>query len=482
MRNSETSNILSLQEFSERKDNKQGGRNDAGELGGIYEKEGEKFLIKKDKKVEKVMAEYLASRIYHAIRPDYSPEVFLVNTNNPGQLSEEGKDIYIASKYIKNYQGDLFKINTGYRDRPMAVGSFNRGKLKDMLYDKGRGFRYDGFPQVMGVSLLIGDFDLHSGNIGVVREPEKKDKLVRIDFGGAFEKLNKEVHPNSITRHPFGFGPTNHFREFPRKLKLTPEFIKELKEIAKDEGGKITNAINSAIDDMAECYSMKPLKSFAKRLGVERKNRNVGNKEDLVNNIKAYTRELIDARKQSLLNYATEIEIDLWLTKHHRDQNQDQDNKKDQEDFKKIIKSNEKYFEGVQNNNQKYSEKELKKNKSNFKEKLHFRDPSHKNEFNPWSSTPEAKKRRNLIAKIGNGVIRALTFNIAKHTLDFTRRKNKKIVMKCLEDITAQEKDPTTDTKPRSASASQVVKKWGDLMKSRAKESSKRSLSVGWIK
>ena len=70
---------------------------------------------------------------------------------------------------------------------------------------------YTGLPQVIATSLLIGDFDVHWGNIGVVRDKGKKPKLVRIDFGAAFEKLNKKINPHSISEHLPGFGPTNHF-------------------------------------------------------------------------------------------------------------------------------------------------------------------------------------------------------------------------------------------------------------------------------
>ena len=38
----------------------------------------------------------------------------------------------------------------------------------------------------------MGDFDVHIGNIGVIRNGSEKPRLVRIDYGWAFSNLTKD--------------------------------------------------------------------------------------------------------------------------------------------------------------------------------------------------------------------------------------------------------------------------------------------------
>ncbi len=122
------------------------------------------------------------------------------------------------------------------KDRPKALGVLYREPIETAFKKidaEGRS-QYKDFAKVAVTSLLIGDWDLHTGNIGVVTRAESREKkLVRIDFGAAFEKLTPKVHPYSFMRHLPGMGPANHFRSYPEALRISAEFVEELDRVAK---------------------------------------------------------------------------------------------------------------------------------------------------------------------------------------------------------------------------------------------------------
>ncbi|WHQ46848.1 MAG: hypothetical protein MTP17_00380 [Candidatus Midichloria sp.] len=74
---------------------------------------------------------------------------------------------------------------------------------------------------------MIVGYDVHWGNTGVVSENGQN----RI-FWWAFKKLSPKSNPHSIIKHLPRFGPTNHFREYPNKMRITQEFADELKRAA----------------------------------------------------------------------------------------------------------------------------------------------------------------------------------------------------------------------------------------------------------
>ena len=228
----------------------------------------------------------------------------------------------------------------------------------------------------MATSLLIGDFDVHWGNIGAVREKDQDPKLVRIDFGAAFDSLKGKVNPHSISEHLPGFGPTNHFREFPREMKLDDDFIKELERVASLD---IAGTISKSLEEIESFYSPEAMKQFGERLGVTFKD-----DDDISATIKSNLTAIIEERQTSLKNFATELKIDLCISKDEKTDEWILDSEK----FENIVKENPKYFEEV----------------CKGERKINLYDLNHKDTWNPFSSNPDAASLKRVFSAIAHAI------------------------------------------------------------------------------
>ena len=348
---------------------KDGGARPSGEYGGIYKSNDKTALIKRDNCAQDI-AEFLGAKIHSATVPDHSPELFLAripeSDENP---SKDGSDVYLVSVFFNNYK-DLYKdIYTEAEieipnDRPRGIGIIGEGTkiFRSGLKDNG----YTGFPEVMATSLLIGDFDVHWGNIGVVRNENQDPKLVRIDFGAAFEKLKEEINPHSVSEHLPGFGPTNHFKEFPREMKLNDQFIEELERVSKLN---LDDTINKSFDELKKVYSEEALLEFGHRLGVNFQH-NPDQQEDISETIKNHLKAIIQERQTSLKNFATELKIDLCIEKNTETGKWELNTEK----FQQTVEDNPEYFKDVVEG----------------KRKMTLYDLNHKDKFDLFSSNPNA--------------------------------------------------------------------------------------------
>lgn len=362
---------------------KEGGARPSGDFGGVYKSKNKTALVKQDNCAQDI-AEFLGARIHNATVLDHSPQLHLAKISKSDNNTEKSdSDIYLISVFFNNYK-DLYKdIYTEEsiavpKDRPRAVGSVGSEKImfRKGLKDNG----YTGFPQVMVTSLLIGDFDVHWGNIGVVRNANQKPKLVRIDFGAAFNSLKGEIAPHSISQHLPGFGPTNHFREFPREMKLNDNFIKELERVAKID---LSPAIDNAFEELESFYSPQALKQFGKRLGVT-----FNDGENISTTIKNHLSDIMKERQTSLKNFATELKIDLCISKDPQNDEWILDNDK----FERIIQENPKYFEEV----------------CKGERKINLYDLNHKDTWNPFSSNPDAASLKRVFIAIAHAINKIL--------------------------------------------------------------------------
>jgi len=357
---------------------KEGGARPSGSFGGVY-KSGDKVALVKQDNYAQDIAEFLGARIHNATVPDHSPELHLARIPESAEGVEKDSDVYLVSVFFDNYK-DLYKDIyaeeglTAPEDRPRAVGSI--GSEKDIFRKGLQENGYTGFPKVMATSLLIGDFDVHWGNIGVVREQTKDPKLVRIDFGAAFEALKGEINPHSISEHLPGFGPTNHFREFPREMKLNDNFIQELERVAKFN---IADTISKSLKEVETFYSPEALKQFGDRLGVTFKK-----DDDISATIKTHLTSTMKERQTSLKNFATELKIDLCITKDENTEEWTLDSNK----FKNIVKENPIYFIEV----------------CTGRRKINLYDLNHKDTWNPFSSNPDAASLKRVFSAIAHAI------------------------------------------------------------------------------
>ncbi len=359
---------------------KEGGARPSGAFGGVYESgNGKKTALVKQDNYAQDIAEFLGAKIHNATVPNHSPELHLARIPESDKGVKKDSDVYLVSVFFDDYK-DLYKDiykEAGLaapKDRPRAVGSV--GSEKDIFRQGLKDNNYTGFPEVMATSLLIGDFDVHWGNIGAVREKDQDPKLVRIDFGAAFDSLKGKVNPHSISEHLPGFGPTNHFREFPREMKLDDDFIKELERVASLD---IADTISKSLEEIESFYSPEAMKQFGERLGVTFKD-----DDDISATIKSNLTAIIEERQTSLKNFATELKIDLCISKDAKTDEWILDNEK----FENIVKENPKYFEEV----------------CKGERKINLYDLNHKDTWNPFSSNPDAASLKRVFSAIAHAI------------------------------------------------------------------------------
>lgn len=325
---------------------KVGGANQSGEFGGVYQdSSGRKMLLKHDK-AEKDMAEFLSAEIFSKTAPEYSARVELASFTPRGGEKQK----YIASIFLDGYE-DLFKtVKAPFfptKDgRTFMAGTANKvtGFLRiGLLGRDGRTPKYEGFSQVMATSLLTGDFDVHTGNVGLAQESGAQKRLVRIDYAGAWKGLEAEIHPHSHSRHPFGRGPTNHYREYPRILRISEEMSRECDKVAKID---LSPTIDEAFDKMAKVYNEEDITKFLTRMGVN-KSDIPSEKIALVDFAKTRVKEITKQRQESLKRYGLEIDITLCFDEKGNLRPEKA------EKFTNIVKDNREYFEQIKTGTQK---------------------------------------------------------------------------------------------------------------------------------
>ncbi|MBA8666481.1 hypothetical protein H1Q59_01035 [Holosporaceae bacterium 'Namur'] len=344
------------------KEGKGGGANEAGELGGVYKSPARTALFKQDPNPAKNIAEFLASQMHRSTHPEHQAEVFFAKVTD-----KAGKPTYpyIASIFFNNYQGDLFKYAYTSKglippeDRPKfmgtgnlvtaALGIENTATLINEVLSSSTGFAESVVPR-----LLTNDMDMHSGNLGVAIK-NGQEEIVSIDFGGANASLEEKIHPHSHTRHMPGLGPTNHFREYGRKYKITPAFAAECDKVAKHD---YTGTIDDAFEKIVEYNNFKAIKAFGKLLGVPTKQLRIPdnevNKEKLVGIIKEHYKVIIKARQEDLSKFSAQIKTDLCL-KNYKETGEL--SYKDTEGkvitLEQVIKEHKGYFKAISEGNEK---------------------------------------------------------------------------------------------------------------------------------
>jgi hypothetical protein len=474
---------------------KEGGANSAGDLGGVYEKintpNAQKALIKQDPNPAKVIAEFLGAKVHRAIEEykDYHADIEFM------AVGEKGRDNpYIASLYIPNYQGDLFKYayisENGQNSnsapqlkvpesRPRWFGT--RGKIA-----KSFGFetvatrvnkvldRTEGFAEAIAPRLLTNDMDMHIGNLGVVNR-DGKEVLVSIDYGAANSKLEYSINPHSHSKHLPGFGPTNHFREFQRKYKITPEFAKACTTISKHDYNK---AIDQAFSEIAEFNNIKAIRDFGKLIGMSNKELaavGLANKQALVEQIKDHYKTVLKERQKDMGRLAAQIKFDLFF--------KEVDQNKKYEILSDIIKEHSSYLQEILNGTKElkfrgeYKGKNYKKhfaealeiiknNKEVIKNNLEVLQVEHPKAANPERIAKEQEKSVWRSGKPSNPDINKANFNnstvigkdkakpqTAKHNFNVTLNKSERNVKEAL---SVTDLDYRKNLKPASPATREV--------------------------
>jgi hypothetical protein len=339
-----------------KKGKKEGGARDAGGEGGIYlnEKEGLTALIKKDDRIEFNIAEYLGSQLFAALEPSSGAKVqLMVSDTDKTGIPNDGSNVYVRSEFFQNYS-DMFKdMDKGMPEkdkpskyfrkdgRPLMMGT--REFFSKTLSKAFKSQDYQDFDKIGPLSLLMGDFDFHPGNIGVIRKGDEKPRLVRIDFGWAFSNMTNDVHPHSFSKHLPGMGPTNHFREFSDDLKFTPEFVNSLNKAA---GMDINKVLDESFVNLEKCYNQEALAKWAKHVMPSiYKDKDI--KDIHVADVKEDLKKIMVNRQKSLKEFSLEINLGLLFEKDKKGKYKNEISPQNREALKNLIRENPDYFESI---------------------------------------------------------------------------------------------------------------------------------------
>ncbi|WP_375327345.1 hypothetical protein [Candidatus Tisiphia endosymbiont of Nemotelus uliginosus] len=269
---------------------KEGGVHAAGIAGGIYkDKNGKRSMVKCESDFRKNISEFLRSQFFQVLSPGSGAKVSLIAPqpmskklyHEGGKIQDNGSNIYVKSDFFDHYSNDMYKDMDAYmsaKTRPSDFarkleGSKAKGRPAFMgtrewwsktLTNAFKERNYQGFEQIAPVSLLINDFDFHTGNIGVIEDPKETDpRLVRIDFAESFNNLEEAIHPHSRSKHLPLWGPTNHYLEFPNYLKNNDLFADSVLKTAKID---LSSAIPPMFQELARYYTQEALAQWAQKV------------------------------------------------------------------------------------------------------------------------------------------------------------------------------------------------------------------------
>ncbi|MEO8963723.1 MAG: hypothetical protein ABI370_03540, partial [Gammaproteobacteria bacterium] len=315
---------------------KSAGANNSGKFTGEFacvyqapngELDVQRALIKQDKMPSKNIIEVLTSRLMQAMIGGSAATVnFVTAPDNSG---------YVASYFYDDFN-DLYKElylragETPPEDRPKFLGMpslFVKHGFNDIFESQiagadGSECEFKNYAQTTVASVLVGDFDVHTANYGVVTvRGDAKKWLVRIDFGAALYHLDDEVHMHSHLRHLPIVGPTNHVREFPRAFRICEEFADELERQGNFDREKLSRVIDAAMDEAAQFAAtidptnndgLSDLRATAADFGMK-VNQYVDktSRDALVQEMKQFLKAKLFARQISMLNLALEIRMSL---------------------------------------------------------------------------------------------------------------------------------------------------------------------------
>jgi len=321
-----------------RKGSKEDGIHEADPDGGRYDLVSpkgevlERFLIKRDtKNGQNDIAEYLAASIFQQTAPGYGAEIELAKNKSSSPDNPENQNAFLASKFFKQGYRDFFKDNTYVFSKRTgklaALESTSLKSPKSAFKRKTKGtYEYNGYEQTMVTSLLLGDFSVHSGNIGVIdiegeKGKEPKKQLVRIDFGAAFRDFTDDINPYQDIPNrrgikfkaehpdrplPAGYQKNYFLRDHPKERTMNKAFAAELRRVAKID---LTPIVEAKWAEIEKNFNPKTIQEFAKQIKVPGADKGEVTPEQ----IKTHFTETMKKRQQSLKDMACEIDIKLAL-------------------------------------------------------------------------------------------------------------------------------------------------------------------------
>jgi len=204
-----------------------------------------------------------------------------------------------------------FIFELAYKDRPekleviqSLIPSTQYVKKELTKKTPDNSYKYEGYEQSLVTSLLLGDFSVHSGNMGVIgRENDEKKKLVRIDFGAAFRDFQDDINPYKTVKNRVGLEKNYFLRDHPKERIISKEFANELRKVGSED---LTPVIEEKWENITKNFDAKAINAFGIQLGVPETGINP-------DKIKEHFAAKLALRQESLKNIATEIDISLAI-------------------------------------------------------------------------------------------------------------------------------------------------------------------------
>jgi len=325
--------------YSDRKGGKSGGIHESDPEGGIYQSlDGrDNFLIKRDiNKEQNDIGEFLTSQIFAATAPGSGCAVTLMRSNDTQKT-------FLASKFYKDDYQDFFKAlgkkrrSAGLETRQAIMGTqyVTAGlRSKD---SKGQ-YKYSNYEKMIVTSLLVGDYSVHSGNIGVIKK-DGQEELVRIDFGAAFRDIGADINPYKPMKNRLGFEKNYFLRDHPKQRIFSKEFSAELKRVASID---LKDVISNAFKDIDTYYDAKTITKFGLQIGMTKADF-LDRQSKPVNKVISHVTSIMEKRAHSLRDLATEVDLQILI----QDQRKTQSTKLDASKLTMIFRENPEYFSKI---------------------------------------------------------------------------------------------------------------------------------------
>jgi hypothetical protein len=263
-----------------KKGSKVGGQAQNDSVGGVYKYSeygaNEKLiLIKKGRNAGETISEYIASELFNIIIPNNAAKVFLVNHPN------NSSDLLIGSIFFEGFV-ELFKIMGDKERKKIFENKEKRSELVNL-------FKGSNLAKILVASLWLGDYDVHSGNIGAIDWDDSSQEsynyvtterqslfqrmnstssnrrgiilnqqdvkainifrkvFVKIDHGWSFGQIQSDVNLNQT---PWGLRigkPTNHFGDYSELYKTT-SFKEAINDLISIPDAEITKVLDKSFE------------------------------------------------------------------------------------------------------------------------------------------------------------------------------------------------------------------------------------------
>lgn len=196
------------------------------------DKNGKLYILKcsnGDVVVSRLIAvEYVASALIKKILMDATPDIEL--------FISKKRRAAIASSYLDEFQTLYDFTDSDQRTRGL-------GKNKSQL------LKTTGFEKVLVASVLIGDKDFHSENIGIIPNGDNMYKVVKLDHGVSLSKLKFDSYESFI----FCLWKFGRYEKEDLELFINPDkLIEAIDEICHFTRKQIVDLIGKQIDELEE--------------------------------------------------------------------------------------------------------------------------------------------------------------------------------------------------------------------------------------